>query len=59
VVTLSAEMTKYLVQNCPERTNQAIMDKFGIGYNTFRKIEAGEPIRPSLAERLTKKLSHC
>jgi hypothetical protein len=38
------------------RTDEKLNARFGIGYNSWRKIMAGEPIRPSLAERLEEKV---
>lgn len=32
------------------------MSRFGISYNTFRKIERGEPIRASVAHRLLERI---
>lgn len=32
------------------------MDRFGISYNTLRKIERGEPIRASVAQRLLARI---
>lgn len=34
------------------RTDEALNARFGISYNTWRKLLAGQPIRPSLAHRL-------
>ena len=33
------------------------MQRFGISYNTLRKIEAGDPIRRSVAARLEDRLN--
>jgi len=33
------------------------MERFGISYNTFRKIERRQPIRVSVAERLRARLA--
>lgn len=38
------------------RTDEALNAQFGISYNTWRKLMAGQPIRPSLASRLTDRL---
>jgi hypothetical protein len=40
----------------PGETSQALMNGFGISYNTWRKIRAGRPIRFSVAERLERRL---
>lgn len=38
------------------RTDETLNDQFGISYNTWRKLQAGIPIRVSLAGRLLKRL---
>lgn len=35
-----------------EYSKISVMELFGIGYNTWRKIQSGQPIRRSVAERL-------
>lgn len=40
------------------RTDQALNDRFGISYNTWRKLIAGNPVRRSLAQRITDRVSH-
>lgn len=39
------------------RTDEALNARFGISYNTWRKLLAGQPIRPSLAVRLTGRIA--
>ena len=56
MVKLKKNVAEYVVQNCPGRTDRVLMDHFGISYNTFRKIEAGERIRGSVAFRLENRL---
>ena len=56
MVTLKDELRDYLLRNCPKRTERVLMERFGISYNTFRKIEAGGLIRRSLAVRLESRL---
>ncbi|WP_034159522.1 hypothetical protein [Sphingomonas sp. ERG5] len=51
VVTL---MSAHLVG----QTDEKLMPQFGISYNTWRKVRAGEPIRRSVAERLEQRLRH-
>lgn len=34
------------------RTDEALADRFGISYNTWRKLIAGQPVRASLLTRL-------
>lgn len=39
------------------RTKEALNAQFGISYNTWRKLLAGEPVRASLAERLVSRIA--
>ena len=39
------------------RSDQGVMDVFGISANTWLKLRRGEPIRRSLAERLRERLA--
>jgi hypothetical protein len=56
MVVLDGELKDYVISNCPARIDEALMERFGISYNTLRKIEAGMPIRRSLALRLETRL---
>lgn len=56
MVRLKQEFALHIVTHCPARTDAALRDRFGICYNTFRKIEQGQPIRSSLALRLQDRL---
>jgi hypothetical protein len=38
------------------RTDEALGERFGISYNTWRKLMAGQPIRASLLSRLEARL---
>jgi len=38
------------------QTDKALQREFGISYNTWRRIKAGEAIRTSVAERLIRRL---
>ncbi|HEX7822075.1 MAG TPA: hypothetical protein VF463_15815 [Sphingobium sp.] len=38
------------------RTDEALNARFGISYNTWRKLMAGRPIRASLLNRLEARL---
>ncbi len=38
------------------RTDRALTEQFGISYNTWRKLIAGEPIRASVLTRLEARL---
>ena len=39
------------------RTDEALNARFGISYNTWRKLLAGQAIRPSLASRLAERIA--
>lgn len=38
------------------QTSDVLMMQYGISYNTWRKIRAGDPIRKSVAERLEQRV---
>lgn len=38
------------------QTDEALQREFGISYNTWRRIKAGQAIRASVAERLIRRL---
>ncbi|NWK98980.1 hypothetical protein DM806_25615 [Sphingobium lactosutens] len=38
------------------QTSDVLMMQFGISYNTWRKILAGDPIRDSVAQRLERRV---
>ena len=56
MVELNEAVARHILQHCPARTESALRDRFGISYNTLRKIERREPIRRSVAERLQQRL---
>jgi hypothetical protein len=47
------ERMKALVES---RTRESLNERFGISYNTWRKLIAGAPVRSSLAARLQQRL---
>lgn len=47
------ERLKVLVES---RTRTSLNDRFGISYNTWRKLIAGDPVRTSLAARLQERI---
>lgn len=57
MVKLEHSITQHILDHCPNRTDAALQDRFGISYNTLRKIESGEPIRASVAQRLKTRLA--
>lgn len=38
------------------RTDASLQKQFGISYNTWRKLDRNLPIRPSVADRLIKRV---
>ena len=38
------------------QTHAALMPRYGISYNTWRKVQVGDAIRRSVAERLERRL---
>lgn len=48
------DMMKRLVTG---QTDEALNDRFGISYNTWRKLVAGQPVRHSLAQRVTQRVA--
>ena len=56
MVELEQEVARFVLEQCPARTDEALQDRFGISYNTLRKIEAGAPIRASVAMRLKERI---
>lgn len=38
------------------QTNAVLMPRYGISYNTWRKVQVGDAIRRSVAERLEQRL---
>jgi hypothetical protein len=56
MVELDEELATYVLEHCPGRTDEALRDRFGISYNTLRKIEAGAPLRNSVVARLKERI---
>jgi hypothetical protein len=46
-----------MLADLPGETDRVLMDRFGISYNTWRKVRAGEPVRSSVADRLEQRVS--
>ena len=38
------------------KTDEGLQQVFGISYNTWRRIDRGQPIRSSVAERLIRRM---
>jgi hypothetical protein len=56
LIVAPARLIENLTADAPSLTREALNDKFGISYNTWRKLMAGQPVRISLIERLTQRL---
>ena len=56
-VHLEEEMILQMQRLVTGRTDEALNARFGISYNTWRKLLAGQPIRPSLADRLKGRIA--
>lgn len=54
--TVPAELVAVVREGVAARTGAALMTSYGISYNTWRKIAAGDPIRRSVADRLERRL---
>jgi hypothetical protein len=57
LVRINAETVARMESLVVGRTDEALNARFGISYNTWRKVTAGEPVRASLADRLIARLS--
>ena len=56
-VHLEEEMILQMQRLVTGRTDEALNARFGISYNTWRKLLAGQPILPSLADRLKGRIA--
>jgi hypothetical protein len=45
-----------LCENVGHKTPEALNERFGISYNTWRKLIAGQPVRTSVLMRLEQRL---
>jgi hypothetical protein len=53
---LPERIVAHMRAHCPGRTDEKLQERFGISYNTWRRIDAGLPVRVSLAERVLHRL---
>lgn len=58
LVQLDPEAVALMWRHLDGRTDETLNARFGISYNTWRKIAAGQGVRPSVADRLLTRLSH-
>ncbi|PQM25835.1 hypothetical protein CVO77_19735 (plasmid) [Sphingopyxis lindanitolerans] len=45
-----------LRQHVDKQTRESLNERFGISYNTWRRLMSGEPVRQSVILRLEKRL---
>lgn len=57
LVRLDAEAVARMRHHLDGRTDEKLNARFGISYNTWRKIAAGQGVRASVAVRLMARLS--
>jgi len=50
------KVVDHMMAGLTGQTSDVLMLQFGISYNTWRKIRAGDPIRSSVAERLERRM---
>ncbi|EQB01444.1 hypothetical protein L288_17825 [Sphingobium quisquiliarum P25] len=57
MICLPGHIVDHMRANCPGRTDEKLQESFGISYNTWRRIDAGLPIRVNLAERIVQRVN--
>jgi len=57
LVHVEPEMVARMQRHMDGRTDEALNARFGISYNTWRKLAVGQPVRASVASRLLSRLS--
>lgn len=50
------DMVEHMAERLSRQSRDELMDRYGISYNTWRKLRAGDPIRASVAERLEQRV---
>ena len=43
MVNVNKSIARYVVDNCPSRTDKVLTERFGISYNTFRVRDEMQP----------------
>ncbi len=51
-----AHIVSQMLADTRDETGSALMTRYGISYNTWRKLRVGDPVRDSLAERLERRV---
>lgn len=54
--TVEPSVVALMRKNLPVQNDAALMETFGISYNTWRKVRDGQLIRSSVAQRLEQRL---
>lgn len=54
---LPADIIDHMHRTRPALTDEALQERFGISYNTWRRIVDQKPLRSSLVQRLVLRLS--
>ena len=53
---MQRQVLDHMLAQMRGQTSDVLMMQYGISYNTWRKIRAGDPIRNSVAERLEQRV---
>lgn len=56
-IVLAPEIVEMMKRLVTGQTDEALNDRFGISYNTWRKLVAGRPVRRALAQRVTQRVT--
>lgn len=56
--TIDATLVRVMQSLATGRTDETLNARFGISYNSWCKIIAGQPLRASLADRLEQRIRH-
>lgn len=57
MVVFEPALVKIMERLLTGRTDEALNAQFGISYNTWRKLVAGDPVRASLGARLVQRIT--
>lgn len=57
LVRVAPEAVARMQRDLEGHTHALLTSRFGISYNTWRKLVAGRPVRASVAQRLLARLS--
>ncbi|WP_343614483.1 hypothetical protein [Novosphingobium sp.] len=54
---IPSELVERVAIELRRQSRGELMERYGISYNTWRKLREGAPIRASLAERLEQRMT--